>query len=73
MKTIHIGILSIGSGVGQSVIESLIIHNSSFITHGIGNNPLAFGASACDFQHIIPSFRSADYVEIGRASCRERV
>ena len=64
MKTIHIGILSIGSGVGQSVIESLIIHNSSFITHGIGNNPLAFGASACDFQHIIPSFRSADYVDV---------
>lgn len=70
MKIIHIGILSIGSGVGQSVIESLIIQNPFFITHGIGNNPLAFGASACDFQHIIPSYRAPEYIDTLIELCR---
>ena len=51
MQKIIVGILSVGSGVGQSVIESLRLSNFNFHTIGLGNNPL----------------------EIGRASCRERV
>lgn len=43
MQKIIVEILSVGSGIGQSVIESLRLSNFNFHTIGLGNNPLAFG------------------------------
>ena len=63
MQKIIVGILSIGSGVGQSVIESLRLTNFNFHKIGFGNNPLAFGAYECDEMVIIPSFYDNDYIE----------
>ena len=70
MNPIKIGILSIGSGVGQSVIESLLISNVSFITYGLGNNPMAFGAYACAHQRLIPSYRDPNYIDVLIHLCR---
>ena len=62
MQKIIVGILSIGSGVGQSVIESLRLTNFNFHTIGLGNNPLAFGAYECHEMVMIPSFYDNDYI-----------
>jgi len=62
MQQNTIGILSIGSGVGQSVIESLRLTNHSFYTIGLGINPLAFGAYECNEMIIIPSFYDNNYI-----------
>jgi nucleoside-diphosphate-sugar epimerase/carbamoylphosphate synthase large subunit len=71
MNPIKIGILSIGSGVGQSVIESLLISNIPFISYGLGNNPMAFGAYACDHQRLIPGYRDENYLEQLLRLCQE--
>lgn len=44
----RIAISCIGSGVGQSVINSLKNTNLNFFTLGLGTNPYAFGAYECD-------------------------
>jgi len=67
-----IGILSIGSGVGQSIIESLRLSNHNFYTIGLGNNPLAFGAYECDEMMLIPSFFDSNYVDSLLNLCMER-
>lgn len=64
MEKYTIGILTIGSGVGQSVIESLRLSNYNFHTIGLGNNPLAFGAYECDQMILIPSFYHNDYIDV---------
>lgn len=62
MEKYTIGILTVGSGVGQSVIESLRLSNYNFYTIGLGNNLLAFGAYECNRMVIIPSFYHDDYI-----------
>ena len=52
----RIGICSIGSGVGQAVIESCHLSAIQFTTVGLGNNPLAFGLYDCDEYAFIPSY-----------------
>lgn len=47
-KKLRIAISCIGSGVGQSVINSLKHANFPFFTLGLGTNPYAFGAYECD-------------------------
>src|SRR5690606_20978222 len=51
----RIGITSIGSGVGQSVISSCRLARRPIHTIGLGTNPLAFGAYDCDEHHALPS------------------
>jgi nucleoside-diphosphate-sugar epimerase len=43
-----IGISCIGSGVGQSIINSINLSRLPFTTIGFGTNPFAFGAYDCD-------------------------
>lgn len=64
MQKIIVGILSIGSGIGQSVIESLRLSNFNFHTIGLGNNPLAFGSYECNEMIIIPSFYDENYTNV---------
>lgn len=64
MQKIIVGILSVGSGIGQSVIESLRLSNFNFHTIGLGNNPLAFGSYECNEMIIIPSFYDENYINV---------
>ena len=64
LKTkITIGICSIGSGVGQSVIESCRLSPLPLRTIGLGNTPLTFGHLDCDESAQIPSYYADDYIK----------
>lgn len=54
--------MSVGSGVGQSVITSLNLSNQPFTTVGLGMNPMAFGAYECDEMDYVPLIYSKDYI-----------
>ena len=51
-----VGICSVGSGVGQAVIDSCHLAALDFATVGLGNNPLAYGLYDCDEYALIPSY-----------------
>ena len=55
---IIVGILSIGSGIAQSIINLCHLSNLPLYTIGYGNNPFAFGAYDCDEQYHSPSIYS---------------
>ncbi|WP_188115130.1 NAD-dependent epimerase/dehydratase family protein [Salinicola endophyticus] len=64
MDELVVGICSIGSGVGQSVIDSCKLFKPGAVqTVGLGNNPSAFGATECDRSRLIPSYYDDDYIE----------
>jgi nucleoside-diphosphate-sugar epimerase/carbamoylphosphate synthase large subunit len=63
MKKIIIGITSIGSGVGQSIINSIRLSNLPVYTIGMGNNPMAFGAYDCSESIITPSIYEEKYID----------
>ena len=44
----NIAIMSVGSGVGQSVTDSVRLSSLPLKTFGFGNNPFAFGSYDCD-------------------------
>lgn len=62
-KNINIGISSIGSGVGQSVINSIRLSNLQITTFGFGTNPLAYGLYECDNYITSLSFYDVNYIE----------
>ena len=63
MKTrLNVGICSIGSGVGQSVIDSCRLSLLPIHTVGLGNNALAYGLYECDDYAFIPSYYSDKYI-----------
>lgn len=63
MKKFNIGISCIGSGVGQSVINSIKLSSLPINTIGFGTNPFAFGAYDCDSYDYTPSIYSENYME----------
>jgi len=58
-----IGISCIGSGVGQSVINSLKLSRLPIRTIGFGTNPFAYGAYDCDLYDYTPSIYSNNYID----------
>lgn len=68
---IKIAITSIGSGVGQSIVDSC--HNSQIPMEifGLGMNPLGFGAFDCDFRLSLPTIYDHDYVETLLTYCKK--
>jgi len=62
-KHIRVGINCIGSGVGQSIINSCNISNLPITSVGFGNNPYAFGAYDCDLYDYTPSIYEDNYIE----------
>ena len=48
MSVYNVGISCVGSGVGQSVINSCRISRLPIRTIGLGTNPFAFGLYDCD-------------------------
>ncbi len=71
-EIITVGICSIGSGVGQSVIDSCHLSRLPLRTIGLGNNPLAFGLYECDDHALLPSYYDASYVEALLALCETK-
>ncbi len=61
-KTFNIAISCIGSGVGQSVINSCRLSKLPLKTIGFGTNPLAYGLYDCDSYIYAPSIYSSGYV-----------
>lgn len=67
-----IGICSIGSGVGQSIITSLNNTDLPIIKIGLGNNDLAFGRYECDDYYNISSYYSEDYIDSIIKACKNK-
>lgn len=59
-----IGVCSVGSGVGQSVVDSCQTFREKVKLVGLGNNPLAYGAFDCDDYAIIPSYYDSHYIDM---------
>jgi nucleoside-diphosphate-sugar epimerase/carbamoylphosphate synthase large subunit len=62
-KSFNIGISCIGSGVGQSVIDSLRLSRLPIKTIGLGTNPFAYGAYDCDTYDYTPTIYANEYIE----------
>ena len=61
--------MSIGSGVGESVITSCNLSKLPIKTVGLGNNPFAFGATECDVVDYIPSIYEKGYIQAVIEKC----
>lgn len=66
-----IAVMSVGSGVGQSVINSCRLSRLPIHTVGFGMNPFAYGAYDCDTMDYVPLIYADDYVEILIRKCHE--
>ena len=62
-KDITIAITCIGSGIGQSIINSVRRSPLPIKILGIGNDPLAYGALECDFYEHLPSIYDKNYTD----------
>lgn len=71
IKHYNIGISCIGSGVGQSVIDSLNLSDLPLYTVGFGNNPFAYGAYQCDAYHYTKGIYDSGFIDDLIESCRE--
>lgn len=58
-----IAITCIGSGVGQSIIDSCNLSELPLVTVGLGSNPFGYGAYDCTYMDYLPSIYSPDYVD----------
>lgn len=70
-KIYTIGISCIGSGVGQSVINSLRLSRLPFKTIGLGTNPFAYGAYDCDVYDYTKSIYEGEYIDNLIEKCKE--
>jgi nucleoside-diphosphate-sugar epimerase len=71
MKTRHIGIGCIGSGVGQAVVDSCRLSGLPLRITGFGSNPFAYGLHDCDRHELTPSIHSPGYADLLLERCRE--
>jgi len=72
MKSIYnVAISCIGSGVGQSVINSCRLSRLPIKTFGFGTNPLAYGLYDCDEYVYTPNIYNEDYVDALIEICKE--
>ena len=62
-KKFVIGISCIGSGVGQSVINSCRLSRYPVKTVGLGTNPMAYGLYECDDYAYTASYYDENYIE----------
>ena len=66
-----IGISCIGSGIGQSVINSLNLSRLPLKTIGFGTNPFAYGAYDCDAYDYTLDIYANDFIENMIQKCIE--
>ena len=70
-KVYNIGISCIGSGVGQSVINSLRLSRLPIKTFGFGTNPFAYGAYDCNVYDYTLSIYDQGYIDNIIDKCKE--
>ena len=70
-KEIKIAITCIGTGVGQSIINSIKLSSLPIKTIGFGNNPFAYGAYDCDELDYTPSIYSDNYIDDLIRKCKD--
>lgn len=66
-----IAVMSVGSGVGQSVINSCKLSQLPLHTVGFGMNPFAYGAYDCDTMDYVPLIYAENYVDELVRKCHE--
>ena len=66
-----IAVMSVGSGVGQSVINSCKLSQLSLHTVGLGMNPFAYGAYDCDTMDYVPLIYAENYLDELIKKCHE--
>ncbi len=66
-----VAVMSIGSGVGQSVITSCNLSKLPITTIGLGMNPFAFGAYDCDAMDYVPLIYNTNYISELLKKCDE--
>ncbi|MBN1141173.1 MAG: NAD-dependent epimerase/dehydratase family protein [Deltaproteobacteria bacterium] len=66
-----IAITSVGSGVGQSIVESCRLSGLTVRLVGLGANPFAFGGFDCDVRELLPTIYAADYPDVLLEKCLE--
>lgn len=62
-KKYNIGVSCIGSGVGQSVINSLNLSRLPIKTIGLGTNPFAYGLYDCDDYDYTLNIYNQEYID----------
>lgn len=67
-----IAISCVGSGIGQSVIDSCRLSGLPLRTVGLGMNPFAFGAWDCDEIDVLPGIYSPGYIDRLLEKCVSR-
>jgi nucleoside-diphosphate-sugar epimerase len=70
-KEFRIGISCIGSGVGQSVINSIRLSGLPLKTIGLGTNPFAYGAYDCDTWDYTKSIYDVGFIDNLIEKCLE--
>lgn len=63
VKEYRIAVSCVGSGVGQSIINSCRLSRLPLYTVGLGTNPFAYGAYDCDTMDVVPSIYDETYVD----------
>jgi nucleoside-diphosphate-sugar epimerase/carbamoylphosphate synthase large subunit len=71
IKPIHIAVTSVGSGIGQSIVQSCRLSHLPLFIVGFDLNPFAFGAYDCDVQQTVPKVTSPEYIDKLLTSCVE--
>jgi|GEM_PF-3905620 len=60
---IRIAVTSVGSGIGQSIVNSCRLSHLPIVLVGLDVNAMAYGAYDCDIQRLVPPYVSPDYLE----------
>ena len=68
---LKIAITTIGSGVGQSIVDSCRDSQLSMKIYGLGMNPLGYGAFDCDERLELPGIYAENYVDELLKYCKE--
>jgi nucleoside-diphosphate-sugar epimerase/carbamoylphosphate synthase large subunit len=68
-KPIRIAVTSVGSGIGQSIVQSCRLSHLPLFIVGFDLNPFAFGAYDCDIQQTVPKVTSPEYIDNLLSSC----
>jgi len=68
---IKVAITSIGSGVGQSIVDSCRNSQIPMKLYGLGMNPLGYGAFDCDVRLSLPSIYHEGYIDKLLSCCEK--
>lgn len=69
---IRIAVTSVGSGIGQSIVDSCKLSSLPLDVTGLDMNPYSFGGCFCDHFGLIPAVSSDEYLEVLLTECKRR-